>query len=249
MSEEIEADSCSCCASCGVAEIDDIKLMPCDGCDLVRYCSDDCMEHHKLQHNGACKKRAAELRDELLFKQPEGTHLGDCPICCVPLSFNRSTNGLWSCCSKRICLGCQYANELQEIQARRASSCPFCRKPIPTPKETDKQRMKRVKANDPVAIYCEGGAQNKKGYYSRAFKYFQKAAELGDVQAHFKLMGKVLRRIWGNTFTILRRLLLVVIPSLDSILEVTNTTMEMSREQRNIGASLPRKEMMNQSKR
>jgi len=26
-------------------------------------------------------KRAAELRDEILFKQPESSHRGDCPIC------------------------------------------------------------------------------------------------------------------------------------------------------------------------
>ena len=31
------------------------------------------------------RKRAAVLRDELLFKQPESSHLGDCPICCLPL--------------------------------------------------------------------------------------------------------------------------------------------------------------------
>jgi hypothetical protein len=36
----------------------------------------------------ACKKRAAELRDEILFKQPENTHLGDCPICFLPLSLD-----------------------------------------------------------------------------------------------------------------------------------------------------------------
>eukprot|EP00984_Skeletonema_dohrnii_P035791 scaffold35973_cov122-Skeletonema_dohrnii-CCMP3373.AAC.2 len=35
----------------------------------------------KLQHKKECKKRAAEFRDELLFKQPESCHEGDCPIC------------------------------------------------------------------------------------------------------------------------------------------------------------------------
>ena len=42
-SEAETADIC-CCASCGVAEVDDIKLVPCDGCDLVRYCSDACQQ-------------------------------------------------------------------------------------------------------------------------------------------------------------------------------------------------------------
>ena len=76
--ENLQGDI-SCCASCGIAEIDDIKLMPCDGCDLVRYCSDECQIEHKSEHQDACKKRAgeaAELRDELLFKQPESTHHG-----------------------------------------------------------------------------------------------------------------------------------------------------------------------------
>ncbi len=85
MTNETEAVIKSCCACCGIAEVDDIKLTECDGCDLVKYCSDECQIEHKPQHEQTCKKRAAELRDELLFKQPESTHLGDCPICCLPL--------------------------------------------------------------------------------------------------------------------------------------------------------------------
>ncbi len=65
-----------CCASCGIAELDDIKLKPCDGCDLVAYCSDKCQANHQPDHEAACKERAAELRDDLLFKQPEGSHFG-----------------------------------------------------------------------------------------------------------------------------------------------------------------------------
>ena len=44
-----EADQ-SVCANCGVAEIDDIKLEECDGCDLVKYCSNKCKEEHQEQH-------------------------------------------------------------------------------------------------------------------------------------------------------------------------------------------------------
>ena len=69
-----------CCASCGKSEVDDIKLVPCDACDLVRYCSDECQANHRLEHEAKCKERAVELRDEILFRQPECTHLGDCPI-------------------------------------------------------------------------------------------------------------------------------------------------------------------------
>jgi len=53
----------------------------CDGCKSVRYCSVKCLTDHRSQHKRECKKRAAELRDEILFKQPESSHKGDCPIC------------------------------------------------------------------------------------------------------------------------------------------------------------------------
>ena len=182
MSNENEADvSSCCCASCGIgiAEIDDIKLMPCDGCDLVQYCGDGCREDHKSEHEEACAKRAAELRDELLFKQPESTHLGDCPICCLPLPIDGSKSGLWSCCSKIICMGCWYANPMP--------SCPFCRKPLPDEEESCKQNMKRVEANDPAALCRHGANLCNKGDYIAAFEYFTKSAELGDAQAHYRL--------------------------------------------------------------
>ena len=82
------------CASCGIAEIDHVKLVPCDGCDLVRYCSDDCRENHKLEHREECKKRVAVLLDEILFKQPECSYLGDCPICCLPLPIDMTKSSM-----------------------------------------------------------------------------------------------------------------------------------------------------------
>jgi TPR repeat protein len=44
--------------------------------------------------------------------------------------------------------------------------------------------MKRVEANDPVALREEGKRRFKKGDYKSAFEYFSKAAELGDISAH-----------------------------------------------------------------
>jgi hypothetical protein len=41
------------------------------------------------EDNKVCKMRAAELRDEILFEQPESTHLGDCPICLLQLSLDQ----------------------------------------------------------------------------------------------------------------------------------------------------------------
>ena len=64
------------CASCGIAEVDDIKLKICDGgCDLAKYCSDECQENHKDQHNNECKKRKAEMHDKQLFTQPDINHM------------------------------------------------------------------------------------------------------------------------------------------------------------------------------
>ena len=188
MSEDKKAEATVCCASCCIAEIDDIKLMECDGCDLVKYCGDECQENHKSEHADDCKKRASELRDELLFKIPESSHLGDCPICSLPLPLEMKKSSMMSCCSKVICRGCSYANQKREREASMTPSCPFCRKPIPkTDEGVEKQNMKRVEANDPAAMYQEGMEQYEKGDYHRAFGYYTKAAELGSVEAHSRL--------------------------------------------------------------
>eukprot|EP00984_Skeletonema_dohrnii_P034629 scaffold33613_cov159-Skeletonema_dohrnii-CCMP3373.AAC.3 len=177
------------CASCGItAEVDDVKLKNCNDCDLVRYCSIKCQKNHWPQHEEACKKRAAELRDELLFKQPDSSHLGDCPICCLPLPLDKEKSTLKGCCSKVICNGCDHANMVQEEEGKLNFKCPFCRKPTAeTDEEFDKQNMKRIEANDPVAMTQRGGDQYDKGDYQSALTYFTKAAELGYVEAHFEL--------------------------------------------------------------
>ena len=65
---------------------------------------------------------------------------------------------------------------------------PFCREPATIiEEEQDKRHMKRVEANDPVAMCHEGKQQYEKGDYRSAFKYFTKAAELGDAEAHYQL--------------------------------------------------------------
>eukprot|EP00577_Skeletonema_sp_RCC1716_P017407 CAMPEP_0113398608 /NCGR_PEP_ID=MMETSP0013_2-20120614/15060_1 /TAXON_ID=2843 ORGANISM="Skeletonema costatum, Strain 1716" /NCGR_SAMPLE_ID=MMETSP0013_2 /ASSEMBLY_ACC=CAM_ASM_000158 /LENGTH=286 /DNA_ID=CAMNT_0000283381 /DNA_START=44 /DNA_END=900 /DNA_ORIENTATION=+ /assembly_acc=CAM_ASM_000158 len=189
MSEDNEADT-SCCASCRIAKVDDIKLKECADCKSVKYCSDECQTNHKSQHEEDCKKRVVELRDELLFKQPESSHIGDCPICCLPLSLDLSKSTMTTCCSKIICKGCNHANKIREAEKRLEHSCLFCRKPtVETDEECDRNRMKRIEANDQAAMCAEGVQQSKKGDYIRAFQYFTKAAELGDVEVHYRLAG------------------------------------------------------------
>ena len=187
MSEENEAVTC-CCASCGITEIDDITLVECDDCDLVKYCSDECREDHKLEHEEACKKRAAELRDELLFKQPERSHHGDCPICDLPLSLDYAKSRMYQCCSKVICDGCVFANQKREREQRLQYTCPFCRTPLLINEEERVSRnVKRAEANDPIALCKVGSKHCEKGEYQSGFEYYTKAAQLGYAEAHYKL--------------------------------------------------------------
>eukprot|EP00984_Skeletonema_dohrnii_P015641 scaffold6781_cov78-Skeletonema_dohrnii-CCMP3373.AAC.1 len=183
-------DMSSCCASCGIAQVDDIKLTTCDAnCKLVRYCSDKCQRDHWPQHKEECKKRVAELRDVVLFAQPKSSHFGDCPICFLPLAINeRSGNVLMSCCSKAICDGCWYANKIRELNASLKRKCPFCRHSVPVAKaEIDANIMKRVEANDTFTTGFEGIRRYDEGDYGSAFEYLSKAARLGDVDSHYQL--------------------------------------------------------------
>ena len=182
---EAEAADTWCCASCGIAEVDEIKLKECDGCDLVKYCSDECQEDHRPQHEAKCKELVAKLRDKILFKLPESSFLGDCPICSLPISIEPKQASLQSCCSKWICNGCQYANDLRQKRGNIQHTCPFCRHPLPkSEEEAHTNLMKRVAANDPLAMMYLGNYLCRSGDYEGAIKYFTKAGDLGDVGAH-----------------------------------------------------------------
>ena len=66
--------------------------------------------------------------------------------------------------------------------------CPFCREPIPeTLEEADQNEMKRIKANDPVALRGMGVKCREEGNYERAFEYFTKAAVLGNIESHYEI--------------------------------------------------------------
>jgi tetratricopeptide (TPR) repeat protein len=180
-----EAEADVCCANCGIAGVNDIKLKECGGCDLVKYCSDKCREVHREQHEEECNKRKAELHDRKLYSQPEGTHLGECQICFLPLPIDLKKSRLYTCCSQLACRGCVYANyKSNKNEVRR---CPFCREPISSDEENRKRNMKRVKANDPAALRYMGTDCYNKGDYDAAFEYWKKAAELEDIEAHAKL--------------------------------------------------------------
>lgn len=174
---EIESDDVPCCASCGLAEGDDVKLEDCSACKSVRYCSAKCQRVHRRQHKQECKERA----DAILFTQPESTHLGDCPICCLPLSHDVHKSTVIVCCCTLICDGCSYANAKRELEGKLQFSCPFCRCPTD---QADLNLKKRVEANDAFAICLMGNRCYQEGDYSKAFEYYIKSAKLGDMNAH-----------------------------------------------------------------
>ncbi len=116
------------CASCGKAAVDDVKLKKC-ACKLVKYCSVECQKNHRSQHKKACKKRLAEIiRDDKLFAQPEESHVGECPICCLPLSLDATKWAVNTCCCQRICRGCDYASYLREEEQGLEQRCPYCQR-------------------------------------------------------------------------------------------------------------------------
>jgi tetratricopeptide (TPR) repeat protein len=148
----------------------------------------ECQKNHRPKHKKACKKRAAELRHEILFQQPESSHFGDCPICFLPLPLDLSETAITSCCSKTICDGCAFANHLRELKQSLDPTCLFCRQPAKiTKEEASLHQKKRAEANDPAALREVGMKTYHEGDYGSAFEYWRKAVELGDINAHYDL--------------------------------------------------------------
>jgi TPR repeat protein len=127
-----------------------------------------------------------ELRDDRLFRQPDESYLGECPICFLPLPLDAHT--LMPCCSKHICDGCVFANIMSNMTDKvKAESCMLCREPTWAKDDHWKREEKRAEANDPVAMRRMGGKRFDEGDYDSAFEYYTKAAELGDMEAHGSL--------------------------------------------------------------
>ncbi len=161
--------------------------MSTEAADADMWCCATCGRACGVSEGGK-QDKGLELRDKVLFTPPEGSHLGECPICCLPLSLDQSKSVTMTCCCKVICRGCDYANQRREDEAGLEKRCAFCREPLPkSQEEINKRCKKRMKKNDPVAIYQMGNSRLQKGDYKTAFEYFAKAAELEDTQAHYTL--------------------------------------------------------------
>ena len=119
-SSNTDTDTITSCAACG-KEGDDLKA--CTACHMVKYCNRDCQIAHRSQHKKECKKRAAELYDEKLFKEPP---IDECPICMLPLPISAEYVIFNSCCGKNVCQGCDYAMAVN----KKGNICAFCRTPV-----------------------------------------------------------------------------------------------------------------------
>ena len=172
------------CANCGKGEEDSATLKACTACKIVKYCNVSCQKAHRSQHKKECRKRAAELHDEKLFKQPPPKD--DCPICLLRIPYHNTACRYQSCCGKMICCGCVYAGAMTGEE----KLCPFCRTPAPTSDEEAVDMLKkRVGINDAQAIYNLGCGYSQGLYglpqdYAKALKLWHRAGELGNTESY-----------------------------------------------------------------
>ena len=140
-------DDAQCCAECG--KEGGVSLKTCKACMSVKYCNASCQHKHWPKHKIPCKERAAELRDEALFKDPPPKE--DCPICFIPMpskliccislppatissvpisDFAKANTEYaaedmeeyYSCCGKSLCVGCIHSFS----KSGNNGKCPFC---------------------------------------------------------------------------------------------------------------------------
>ena len=214
MNDRHEDATARCCAECG--EEGGVSLKMCKSCMHARYCSAECQHKHWPKHKKDCKQRAAELRDEALFKDPPPKE--DCPICFLPMPVkliscaslppatvtvvpihdyaianqelsDKNMEHYYPCCGKSICGGCLHSF----LQSGNDDKCPFCnfgRKK--TEEEQVEQITKWVAANDAVAMgmlatHYNQGLGGVQQDHIKAIELFTKSAELGCSKAHCNL--------------------------------------------------------------
>jgi len=174
------------CANCGKSEEENVNLKSCNACHMVKYCNRECQVAHRPQHKKACKKRAAELYDEKLFKEVERE---ECPICLIPLINGNQTESFMACCGKMICIGCIYAMATSEGK----DLCAFCRTP---PTDSDEENIKRLNklidkgnagAFNMLAACYIFGTHGMPQDQQKANELFLKAGELGSAEGYYNL--------------------------------------------------------------
>ncbi|KAL7524819.1 hypothetical protein ACHAXR_000730 [Thalassiosira sp. AJA248-18] len=153
---------------------------------MVKYCNRGCQLSHRPRHKSACKKRAAELFDEKLFKQPPTGD--DCPICFLRLPLDSGEIQYMACCGKVMCVDC-----IDDHKASGVMGCPFCRKSEPSWKEHHDRLEERIKLGDAEAFYTLGMLYRQGNHnsipqdFDRAVELLFQAAELGSFNAHYSI--------------------------------------------------------------
>ena len=206
-----------CCANCSSIAGEGVSLNTCKSCMLVSYCNAKCKKKHRPKHKKQCKRHAAKIRDEALFKDPPAKE--DCPICFLPMPAKLiacmtlppatvssvpiynfaeaneeladiSTVTFSSCCGKNICGGCIHSF----CRSRNNRTCVFCKtKRIKTTdEESVEELLKWVEVNDAGAIYVLGsyyfqGKGGLKHDQEKAKELWTRAAALGSSVAHFAM--------------------------------------------------------------
>jgi TPR repeat protein len=172
------------CAACGKAG-DDLK--ECNRCKLVKYCNAACKKKHRSKHKKKCQRRAAEIFDEALFKEPPSRD--ECDICMLTLPFEASYQKYQVCCGKMLCAGCIHA----AFMADNRKLCPFCRTPGTTSDGEYMDRLnKRVEGDDAVAIHLLGssyddGANGLQQDHEKAVELWLRSGELGYAGSYFNI--------------------------------------------------------------
>ena len=183
------------CANCGKGEENSGYLKACTACNMVKYCNRECQIAHRSQHKKLCKKRAAELYDEKLFKEPPPPE--ECPICMLPLPtlYANCTTGMTgmsfhSCCGKSICDGCIHA--MSETGGKNGELCAYCRTLYVT-NEEEVERVKKLmekgnaKAFHQLAGYYAGGINGLPQDLAKANELCLRAGELGYADGYYNL--------------------------------------------------------------
>ena len=171
-----------------------------------------------------CKRRAAELRDEALFKDPPPKE--ECPICFLPMPekliycislppatilsvpifdlaqanealANMVMEVYYTCCGTNICGGCVYSF----AQSGNEETCPFCKARTGGKTHDDRigEVMKRVDVNDAGAMYILGsyythGQLGLQQDLAKGVELFTQAAKLGSSQEAHYHLGNKYRQ-------------------------------------------------------
>ena len=175
-------DEVAACANCG-KEGSDMNI--CNKCKEATYCNAACKKKHRSKHKKQCERRAAELHDEALFREPPPAH-GECPICFLLLPTMDSGGNYMTCCGKTICSGCFHADVFDNLGNTIADEkCPFCRTPKASSDEEMIERLtKRMEVGDAYAFFLMGchyylGRHGLPQDSAKAMELWHKAGKFG----------------------------------------------------------------------